>query len=94
MPPEVTYDEEKEYQRQRPESALPRGLIGFVIRMGLAKDEEGANRVLLGVAAVAVVLAAVIPFFFTSTPEPYAPQAKVDAALTPKVIQYYHSYAR
>jgi hypothetical protein len=43
----------------------PKGLYGLVIKMGLAKDEQGARVVLVIIAIAAVVLAIAYPIFFS-----------------------------
>lgn len=69
--PNVEFSEEEAYTASLRDAAKERGgrtrgLAHFIIRIGLAKDETGANIILVGVAVLAVLLAVVI-FAFALT---------------------------
>jgi hypothetical protein len=66
---------------ERPLSAL----TGLVIRMGLAKDARSASYVLLATAAVAVVLAFVVPMILGSSPK-RIPQSELEAQMPPSSV--------
>lgn len=59
---DVEFSEEKEYTEsfERKGTTGLRGFARFVIRLGLAKDETGANMVLIGTALIVAVLAVVL----------------------------------
>lgn len=59
---DVEFSEEKEYADSvaREKTGALRGFARFVIRLGLAKDETGANIVLIGIALIVTVLAVVL----------------------------------
>jgi len=56
----IQFDESR-FVSQAPVSSSPSGIIGMVIKTGLAKDERSASKYLLFAAAV-MVLASVILF--------------------------------
>ncbi|TSC57765.1 MAG: hypothetical protein Greene041679_252 [Parcubacteria group bacterium Greene0416_79] len=62
--PNVEFNEEKEYTDSlaREGGARYSRFARLVIRLGLAKDETGANIVLVGLAVLVVVLAAALFF--------------------------------
>jgi len=72
----VSFNEEPQYQAQ---SAVPRGsaFTRLAIRWGFAKDEKGAERFLLCVVGVCVLLA--IAVFFFASPRAPAPETPRDA---------------
>ncbi|MDO8576306.1 MAG: hypothetical protein Q7R90_03255 [bacterium] len=53
---DIQFETEQEYTRPV-EVGGPQGLVGLVQKLGLAKNDQQANHVLLGVAVIAVVLA-------------------------------------
>lgn len=68
---QVEFDNEGGAYARRGVSSESKGISGFVIRSGLAKDERQANYVMLGIIVVAIVLAIVIYVFggvFSTTP--------------------------
>ncbi len=61
---QISFSEEPEYVR-RPREARQSLLTRIVFMTGAASTERGVNIVLVGIAAVAVVLAFVIPVLIT-----------------------------
>lgn len=59
---QVEFDSENAFAPRAVSSAEQKGIIGLVIRWGLAKDVRQANYVLIGVIIVATALAAAIYF--------------------------------
>lgn len=57
----VSFDEEPQYQA--PVSSKKGGLSSLVIRLGLATDEQGAQKMLLAIAVIGVILSVAILFF-------------------------------
>lgn len=57
----VEFTEEQQYTKA-PASQGPQGLMAWVIKSGLAKDEAGAIRLLVIIAVVAVIAAVAAPF--------------------------------
>ncbi|MCK5059580.1 MAG: hypothetical protein KAR00_00310 [Candidatus Pacebacteria bacterium] len=50
------------------------GLVNLVIRIGLAKDEQSANKLLLLITVVLFALSIFVLFSFNQSPEPLSPQ--------------------
>ncbi len=48
--------------RPSPVSAQPKGLYKLVISLGLAKDQKGAEGVLIAIAIIAILIGVVYPF--------------------------------
>ena len=61
---DIEFQDEQMYA-ERP-VAREKGLTALVQKWGLAKDAKQAQYVLLGVAAIAIILAVIIPFVFGS----------------------------
>ncbi len=57
----VSFDEEQQYQV--PASSKKAGLTRLVISMGLATDEQSAQKMLLAITIIGVVLTVIILFF-------------------------------
>lgn len=53
--------QEEQYAPRRGAMSEPRGMAKLVIGWGLAKDEQGATRVLIGIAIGAIILAFAVP---------------------------------
>lgn len=68
----VEFSEEKAYEasleRHRTDGVRERGLIGLVIRLGIAKDRTGANIMLIALAVLAVLLAVALFWLGGGTP--------------------------
>lgn len=64
--------EDNQYRSAVPASSH-RGLIGFVIRAGLARDGKSARVVLLVIAALAAAGAIAFPFFVGNAPSTTVP---------------------
>jgi len=76
----------KEQYARRPQYAqVVSGLTALVIRWGLAKNEKEAQRTLLIIAGIAIVIAIAIPVFFGGSSEPSVPRSVIDAGLPPEV---------
>jgi hypothetical protein len=67
----VEFQEENELNRLRPQyqggtmgSGGASGIPGLVIKLGLAKDLEGANKVMTGIAIIAFLLTFFVIFKF------------------------------
>jgi len=58
---DISFDEENTTMRAAPIATQQPALVKLVIRWGLAKDQKGAEMVLIGIAVVAAVLAIAIP---------------------------------
>lgn len=88
MPPQghVTFNEEQ-FTARRAQTALS-GLTAWVIAQGFAKDEKGANTLMLMVAGVAVLIAIIAPMILGgSGGETLSPEerAKIEATIiTPR----------
>ena len=54
--PDIQFEEEQQFTRSEAPRPTPK-LVAWVLRMGLAKSEQGANIVLVIVAVIAAVLA-------------------------------------
>ncbi len=63
MPNEVIFEKNNSTRTQRLENNSPSGLIGLVVKMGIADNVEKANYVLLGVFVVILVITAVVIIF-------------------------------
>ncbi len=65
--PNVEFSEEREYSNALDAQGRPpvKGLRALPIRLGLAKDETGADIVLSGVAILAVILGVIVFFYST-----------------------------
>lgn len=57
----ISFDEEPSYQ-QAPVAASQPYFVRLVIRWGFAKDQKSAEKLLIGVVIVALVIAFTIPF--------------------------------
>ncbi|HQU08017.1 MAG: hypothetical protein B7X04_03450 [Parcubacteria group bacterium 21-54-25] len=79
MPPEnqqVQFDEESQFARPLSRSARRSALVRLVINTHLAKDDQGAERVLLVIAVLAVIAAlwiAFATFWAPAAPPPTLP---------------------
>ena len=80
----VSFEEEGILASMPPAQASQPALVKLVIRWGFAKDEKGAQAVLIGVIAVSVVTAIAVPLLMREkeiplrepvTPFPVAPYA-------------------
>ena len=58
---DISFDEENTSVRAAPLATQQPALVKLVIRWGLAKDQKGAELVLIGTAVIAAVLAIAIP---------------------------------
>ncbi len=58
---DISFDEENTSVRAAPLATQQPALVKLVIRWGLAKDQKGAEIVLISVAIIAAVLAIAIP---------------------------------
>jgi len=58
---DISFDEENTTMRAAPIATQQPALVKLVIRWGLAKDQKGAEMVLIGTAIIAAVLAIAIP---------------------------------
>ena len=76
----VEFDEEQSYVRPKPEAPHGSAMARLVIASGLAKDEKGAERVLLIIAGLCVLLAAGV-YIFGRDQGPPVPQSVIDASL-------------
>lgn len=76
---DVTFEEKFEQPRSL---AAPqaRGITGWVVRTGLAKDGKGAERVMIGVALIAIV-AAIAIFVMSNIGTVYEAPPIADGAL-------------
>lgn len=54
---DIQFDTEQEYARQSAQQSEPSGLTGLVQKWGLAKDNQQASYVLLGIAIAATITA-------------------------------------
>ncbi|MBU2103919.1 hypothetical protein KKD81_00015 [Patescibacteria group bacterium] len=70
---DISFNEENTTVRPTPIAAQQPALVKLVIRWGLAKDQKGAEMVLIGTAVIAATLAIAIPFMSGSVDRP-APQ--------------------
>lgn len=77
---EVQFTEE-EYTRRPQYTQAVSGLTKLVIAWGFAKDEKQAQRVLLIIAGIAIVIAIAVPIFFGGSSEPSVPRSVIDAGL-------------
>ncbi len=57
----IQFQEEEQYTPRRGVTSESRGMAKLVIGWGLAKDEKGATRVLIGIAVGAIILAFAVP---------------------------------
>ncbi len=76
----IQFEEDQEYAR-RPIQNKPRGLIALVQKWGLAKNDRGAQYVLLGVVVGAIFLAILIHISFDGglqKPLPWQPPSAGD----------------
>ena len=76
---DVQFEEESQYQRPA-ESEKKSFFIRLVLATGIVSTDRQAEYVLLGVAALALVLAFMIPSFIGGSQKP-VPQSVVDKAL-------------
>ncbi len=65
--PNVEFSEERAYSNALDMRGRPpaKGLRALVLRLGLAKDETGADIILSGVAILATILAVIVFFYST-----------------------------
>lgn len=73
---DISFDEENTVMRAAPLVAQQPALVKLVIRWGLAKDQKGAEMVLIGTAVVAALLAIAIPLMSggkSMSPPPVVP---------------------
>ena len=79
----VSFEEERQYVHTSFARTSRKGLRGLVIKWGWAKDDAGAEKILLIVAGAALIVAISTTFLLggenKNTP---IPKAKIDAALT------------
>lgn len=62
--PNVTFDEEPQYQRSRPQENVEAGsIIGLMYKLGIAKTKNDANLVMGGVIVVCLVISATMFVF-------------------------------
>lgn len=64
MSENVQFDGENYAPAESYYSDAPKGLTGWLVRKGLAKDAASANKILIGIALIALVCAGY--FFITS----------------------------
>ena len=57
----VSFDEERTLAPSPQQETTQPALVGLVIRWGFAKDQKGAQMVLIGIIVVAVTLAVAVP---------------------------------
>lgn len=55
--PDIQFEEEQELRRSGAAPKSTPRLVSLVMRLGLARNEQGANAVLLIIAVVAIILA-------------------------------------
>lgn len=79
---EVTFNEEPQYARSRPQEAIQTGsIIGLMYKLGLAKTKNDANLVMGGIIVVCLVLSATMFVFVQPhTDSAQAQQLQQDAA--------------
>ncbi len=70
---EIHFNDENQYQRNRPLQQTSGGLTAFIIKMGLAQDTAGANKVLLILLVVVVLITIVINLFLGRNEPTYQP---------------------
>ncbi len=78
---EVQFEEEPQYQNF-PQPEKKPFFIRLVLATGIVSTDRQAEYVLLGVAALAIVLAFLIPSVFGSS-QARVPQSIIDAAMKP-----------
>lgn len=59
---DISFDEENTTMRAAPIASQQPALVKLVIRWGLAKDQKGAEMVLIVIAVIAAALAIAVPF--------------------------------
>lgn len=69
----VQFNEEQQFTRSFPHAAKQSALTRLIIKARLAKDERGASRVLLAIAAIVAIAAIWIAFstFWAPPPSPH-----------------------
>ncbi|MDP3996414.1 MAG: hypothetical protein Q8P86_01820 [bacterium] len=68
--PNVEFNDENQYTpMQSMGTGSVSGLTGWLIKIGVAKDVTGANKILLGIAVVSLIVAVVVFWRTTRSPE-------------------------
>jgi len=80
MADNIQFDEEQQYQR--PESVEQKPFfVRLVLATGIVSGDKQAGYVLLGVAALLIILAFMIPSFMNSS-QTSVPKSMIDAAMS------------
>jgi len=80
---DISFDEENTTMRAAPIATQQPALVKLVIRWGLAKDQKGAEMVLIGTAIIAAVLAIAIPLMSGGEKAPPQPVVPMNTDLPP-----------
>lgn len=79
----VSFEEEQQYVPASSTHTSTKGLRGLVKKWGWAKDDAEVEKILLIIAAIALIVAVGTLFLWGgSRKNPPVPKAKIDAALT------------
>ncbi len=60
---EVEFHEEQQFTRTQPKAAKTSFITGLVIKSGLARDEQGAQKVLIGIIGLCILITGFAYFF-------------------------------
>lgn len=83
MPPIASFEEERQPVSQAAQE--PRGMSGWLVKKGLAKDEAAANVTLIAVVVVAMAVAIAAPFVFGKKGSTLPDKETIRQALTETV---------
>jgi hypothetical protein len=56
----IQFDSDQQQFQSRPDAKQKGGLIGLLVRNGLAKDEAGANKVLIAILIIVIILIIIV----------------------------------
>jgi hypothetical protein len=77
------------YGRFAQSSQAPK-LVTWLLKIGIVKNETQANYVLIGIAALSIILAICIPIYRNKTPEPIFKEdlsPEIQNSLLPEILE-------